>query len=267
MLQPARRFMTKVKHLLVSLTLIFHMSLTGDAQLESSSAVTNNPFQNIFEDDRIKALIPSGWTSERAITPVYGAKDSVVDEQTIGAVLKNGNYRLYLLTHKSQTSGIIGGRFAEVVSYVSPWLANDPDILANNCIGYTQNQTTPVNRKLSRVDMYFNPANVEKKSRQRASEQCGRPTKQGDLWYGSYFTEPCPANGQPTSQRDRGCGGYFLFYENISGKAPQQYQDWEMVYALTYNTNSPNGLPLKGDPTLRQVMQEANDIINSIKYK
>ena len=258
--------MTIVKHLSLLLILIFQMSLTDDAQLVPSSA-TNNPLQNIFEDDRIKVIVPRGWTVEPETSPVYGADYNVVGERIVGAVLKNGNYRLYLLTHKSQASGIVGGRFAEIVSYVSPWLANVPNDFGNTCIGHLQNQATPVNRQLSRVDLYFNPAKVKKQSQLTAFKQCGRPARRGDLWYGSYFTETCPAGGQPPLERDRGCDGYFLVYQNLSGKAPQQDPDWEMVYALTYNTNSPNGIPLRGDRTLRRVMQEANGIIDSIKYK
>jgi hypothetical protein len=40
-----------------------------------------------------------------------------------------------------------------------------------------------------------------------------------------------------------------------------------MTYALTYDTTTPNALPMKGDPELRKVLRETNEIVSSIVYK
>lgn len=219
------------------------------------------PKQNFFEDDRIKVAVPSGWTAKDATETVNGDQTF---ELPIGAVFSKGNYQLYLLTHHSQVSGITGGRFGEVSHYVAPWA--DEFFQPNGCDQYTQNATVSVNKKLDRTDLYFNSAKATKE----AFDQCGEPAKSANYWYGSYFTEVCDSNRKPD-----GCGGYFLTYENFSGKAPQDrvingtkvVADFQMTYALTYNSKTPNVLPLKGDKQLSQVFEETNNIVNSIQYK
>ena len=89
------------------------------AALASSPNAPAQAGRHIFEDDRIRVEIPAGWSIHTATEHVSGDKPF---ELPIGALLTKGKYRIYLLTHKQQASGIEGGRFSEVVNYVSTWI-------------------------------------------------------------------------------------------------------------------------------------------------
>ena len=43
--------------------------------------------------------------------------------------------------------------------------------------------------------------------------------------------------------------------------------EWQMVYAITFDTRTPDTLPRKGDSNLRAVLREAHGIVGSIVYK
>ena len=184
-------------------------------------------------------------------------------ELPIGALLTKGRYKLYLLTHQSQASGIIGGRFAEVVEYVSPWIdmSESPWLPCPS-----EGPETITDEKLSRRDLYFDTVHANRK----ALADCGNPARKGTLWYGSYFVETCQGPDYP-----HGCDSFFLTYQDLSGKVPQDRivngtrcaNEWQMTYALTYDTKTPNVLPMKGDPALREVLLEATNIVHSIVYK
>jgi hypothetical protein len=208
--------------------------------------------QNVFEDDRIRVGIPSGWSVQPATETVTGEKTY---QSPIGALFTKDHYKLYLLSHHGQASGVEGGRFSEVVEYVSPWIdmSESPWLPCPS-----QGSEAVTNNKLSRMDLYFDTSHVSKK----ALADCGNPTVKGALWYGSYFSETCQAEDSPNA-----CGGFFLTYQDLSGKPPQDSNEWQMTYALTYDTATPNALPMKGDSELRRVLQEANEIVSSIVYK
>jgi hypothetical protein len=210
--------------------------------------------KNIFEDDRIKVKIPERWSVHPATETVTGDR---IYEQPIGAVLAKGPFRLYLLTHHGQASGIVGGRFAEIVQYVSPWIDMN-DSPWPSCPSEIQVVETAVNDKLFRRDLYFDTTHASKK----ALAECGNPASKQVLWYGSYFIEPCPT-------KDCG-GGFFLSHQFQSGKPwpdGSGISEDEMTYALTYDTKTPNALPTKSDPELRAALKEVNAIVSSIVYK
>ena len=216
--------------------------------------------QSVFEDDRIRVGIPAGWSVQPATETVTGDRTY---QLPIGALFTKGRYKLYLLSHHGQASGIEGGRFSEVVEYISPWI----DMSESPWLPCPpQAYETVANDKLSRTDLYFDTTHASKK----ALVDCGKPTVKGALWYGSYFVETCQAKDSP-----RACGGFFLTYQDLSGKPPQDRvvdgstlsDEWQMTYALTYDTTTPNALPMKGDPELRKVLREASEIVSSIVYK
>ncbi len=215
---------------------------------------TQVPSKNIFEDDRIAVRIPAGWSVQPATETVTGNRTF---QQPIGALLTKGRYKLYLLTHHGQASGITGGRFAEIVEYVSPWMdMSDSPWLP--CPSEIQGTETVANDKLSRIDLYFDTSHAGKKG----LADCGDPIVRGVLWYGSYFIEPCPA---------KDCGGdFFLSHQAQSGKLSQggsTISEEQMTYALTYDTKMPNKLPARSNPELQAVLREVNAIVSSIVYK
>ncbi len=224
------------------------VSQVAECQVERSSHYP------MFEDDRIRVAVPRGWSVQDATEHVGGNKPF---DRTIGALLTKGNYRLYLLTHKGQASGIEGGRFSEVVEYVSPWIdmSEGPWL---PCPFEIQGSAAVTGTKLTRKDLYFDTAHASKKS----LADCGNANVKGTLWYGSYFVETCREKDTP-----RGCDGFFLTYKDLSGKPPRAMEDWQMVYTISFDTNSPDTLPTRGDPVLRAVLREANRIVGSIAYK
>ena len=218
--------------------------------------------QSLFEDDRIRVEIPAGWSVQPATEHVSGDKPF---ELPIGALLTKGKYRLFLLSHQEQASGIEGGRFSEVVQYISPWI-NMSESPWLPCPSEIQGSEAVTDNKLTRQDLYFDTAHASKK----ALADCGNPSVKGTLWYGSYFVETCHGKDTP-----RACGSFFLTYEDLSGKNPQPRtvngstpnDEWQMVYAMTLDTKTPNTLPMKNDPGLLAVLREASLIVGSIVYK
>jgi hypothetical protein len=242
---------------LLFLTVLFFTSL---AFSQTTSSHRIDASQKFFKDDRIRVAIPSGWSLHTATEHVSGDKPF---ELPIGALLTKGKYRIYLLTHQSQASGIEGGRFSEIVNYVSPWIDMSESSwppcspLASEAVA---------TRTLSRDDFYFDTTHSDPK----AISDCGNPRVKGTLWYGSYFVETCRGKDIP-----RTCGGFFLIYQDLSGKPPKSRtvhgstseNEWEMVYTITYDTATPDALPKKNDPRLQAVLKEANQIVESIVYK
>lgn len=232
----------------LSLAVSFTLPQRAECQINRGSP------QSVFEDDRIRVEIPSGWSVQPATVQVSGDKPL---ELLIGALLTKGKYRLYLLSHYEQASGIEGGRFSEVVQFVSPWIdmSESPWL---PCPSKIQGSEEVTDKKLTRQDLYFDTALASKK----AIADCGNPSVKGTLWYGSYFVETCHGKDTP-----RACGGFFLTYQDLSGKYPQPRTEWQMVYAMTLDTRTPDDLPMKDEPGLRAVLREASEIVGSIVYK
>lgn len=232
----------------LSLIVLFTIPQRAECQIRPKTP------RSVFEDDRIRVVIPAGWSVQPATEHVSGDK---IFDLPIGALLTKGKYRLYLLTHYGQASGIEGGRFSEVVQYVSPWIdmSESPWL---PCPSEIQGSQAVADKKLARQDLYFDTADASEK----ALAECGNPTVKGTLWYGSYFVERCHGKDTP-----RACGSFFLTYQDVSGKEPQLHNDWQMVYAMTLDTKSPDALPMKDDSGLRAALREASEVVRSIVYK
>ena|SRR5215469_8792127 len=119
---------------------------------------------------------------------------------------------------------------------------------------------------MSRVDRFFNTI----RANSEMVANCNAPDVKGNLWYGSYFLATCNEK-DPRSF----CGGFFLEYQDFSGRAAEDRTvngvtmdaEKEMVYALTYDTTTPNELPFKGDPSLGVALSEATQIVSTVIYK
>jgi hypothetical protein len=213
--------------------------------------------RKIFEDDRIRVSVPDGWLVQPATVQVTGGARF---QAPVGALLTKGRYKVYLISHAQQASGVIGGRFTEWSPYVCPWIKNEGWI---TCPFFAMK--TAVGDKLTRDDLYFDARHATSKAR----GECANPSVNAVLWYGSYFVETCHG-GLP-----RSCGSGFLVYEDFSGKPPQPRivngsrfeHEWQMIFSVTYDTKTPDQLPVKGNPELQQVLREATQIVRGIEYK
>jgi len=205
---------------------------------------------HFYEDDRIRVLIPTGWVAK----PLPETTEITTGTQTyqvpIGGVLSEAGYRIYLLTHYGQASGIQGGRFGEISKYVSPWMkVEDPW----GCIDALSEAVTPVTEVLSRVDLFFDSSPLGPS----AFSDCRHlhsPVK-APVWFGSFFSQ---ASSQVRS-------GFFLTFP--LGKKEIEDPEEEMVFALTIDTKNPEALPAKTDRELGEFLHEASEIVRSIRYK
>lgn len=198
-----------------------------------------------FEDDRIHVAIPSGWTAQQVTVLTEGDQRVPI---RLGEVLSQGKYRLYLLTHYGQTSGILGGRFGEIAGYVAPWIQSDDPW---DCFDVLESNVTRVTNSLSRVDLYLPPkANF---SAQNDSCKYLRSPRKRPVWSGSFFT-----------LRSEGVkGGFFLSFP--LGQR-QIHPGREMVFTATFDANHANDLPARGDPHLEEFLHQASAVVRSIQY-
>jgi len=207
--------------------------------------VTTTPPATTFENSRIKLNVPAGWKN----LPVSGK----------GVVLVKGNYTLNILTNNvGQASGVQGGRFAEIAGYMYA-----PELKIPQPGTECSNSTVPVtdiNTQIVRMDLFYNPTGKDSSM----NEQCGNPTKNTNLWYGSYFSTKVATT--PASH-----DGHFLDYQKASLKKQPlmvvDNPDDEMVYTMSYFTTSINSLPSQDDSALQSMITEMTNIIKSIQYK
>jgi hypothetical protein len=236
-------------------------SLAGAAsRAHSQSPAAQSP--NVYEDDRISVAIPDGWTLSKP-TGVFTTVAGVSSTQIVpGALLTKGKYKLFLLTHHGQASGVQGGRFGEISDYVSPWLDAN-----STCASYIHPAQTKITAKLSRVDNFYDTAHPDVQfTAPKRPRKCGAPSAPGVFWYGSYFQQTCPALAN--SPEDTDCGGYFLYFPDLEGKrATEMDASTEMTFSLTYDTTNPTTVPRQGDASLQQMLDEASAIVKSIIYK
>jgi len=217
---------------------------------------------NIYEDDRIRVSIPEGWSLSKPTETFMTVSGASQTQSIPGAVLTNGKYKLYLLTHNGQASGAPGGRLGEITEFMSPWL-NATEI----CADYINPVPTKITGKLSRVDNYFDLAHPTMPvPSDEGPKNCGETSKPGVFWYGSYFQQTCPSVAKSFEESD--CGGYFLYYPDLVGKhVDQPTAADEMVFTIAYDTADPNTTPHQGDPDLQKMLDEASAIVSSIIYK
>lgn len=186
-----------------------------------------------YQDDRIRLDVPRGWSLGQA-------------SESNGALLAKDRYRIYLLTHQQHPSGIAGGRFGEIASYVAPWIhVQDPWA----CIGALDREASPAGASLVRVDLYFNPG----RPYGRAPLECNqilRDRTQGTVWFGSYFTRACDSNS-----RDPECEGFFV-----------AQRDDSLVFTVTLDREDGATLPKRGDPQLALVLREASEMAARLEF-
>lgn len=93
---------------------------------ETETAQTRPTSPKVYEDDEVKIPIPADWKiatdDHPAIAPYDGAGSSIISAKGKLLLAKNG-YTLALSYHTEQVSGIIRGRFIEVLRI--PWLSVD----------------------------------------------------------------------------------------------------------------------------------------------
>jgi hypothetical protein len=201
-----------------------------------------------YADDRISVTAPATWSM--AI--------DVVDGNQRGAILRKGKYILRLCTSCAQTSGIVGGRFAEISGLVQPWFRVDPGANPGPC---GQQNSTRVSEQLSRIDFWFrrDPVHVYNQD----ADDCRQPETTATVWYGSYFEDNC-------SFADTGedCGGYFLHLNWLTGSHPKTPGPIdEMAFGLTYDETNLDQLPHQGEAELDRVLIEATNIVHSVHFK
>ena len=234
-------------------------------QDQSTASPATAQSQNVYEDARIRVVIPDGWTLSKPSATFGILTAGLVTQRTEvipGAVLTKGKYSLFLLTHHGQASGVQGGRFAEISPYVAPWLD-----ATSTCVWYIHPETRKVTEKLSRVDNYYDTAHpAAQVTEDERPVDCGAPSAPGVFWYGSYFQQTCPVLAKTPEDTD--CGGYFLFYPDLVGKhADNMGASAEMTFSISYDTTDPTASPRQGDADLQKMLDEASAIVKSITYK
>jgi hypothetical protein len=124
---------------------------------------------------------------------------------------------------------------------------------------------------LARVDLYFD-------TRHATTDElslCGNPSAKGVLWYGSYFTQRCSAGSddcccEDPAHPEEGNDGYFLDFPSLAHT--QDKSGWDkskrqMAFTLTFRTSNSDNLPHKGDRHLRKFLNQASEVVRTIKYK
>lgn len=195
----------------------------------------------VYENQYMKVTIPEEWTTKEATHIVYSSGCAGVNctetskvETLPGAVnIIKGNYILYINVLASQTSGAIGGRFAEIAMGAP---SADAVVTAWPSECGTQDRHPALNG-FPRVDMYVGP--------QDKQEWCNVPIDGKTVWFFSYIA-------------DQDDGGYFIHtgIENINH-----------VYTMSYNSKDVNALPEKGSTELNQMLSEMTDIVKMLELK
>jgi hypothetical protein len=216
----------------------------------------NSTPPKVYEDDEVKILIPAGWAiSTRAhpavepytINGMIAGGSSVLEAEGKLLVEKNG-YTLAVAYHTGHASGIIGGRFIEMLRI--PWL--DPD-QAWTCSLHFGGIPQPASRTLMFMNLTFDTGDSKVRGSCGIQKGLGYWTDEGGnksfvgerRWFAGYFTT---ADGGWFFQSDGvGCG--------------------EKAYTFTSQAKTPDELPVVGDPSLKKIIDEAIDIVDSIHYK
>jgi len=123
------------------------------------------PLPMVFEDDEVKIQIPVDWTIATGDHPAVGPYDGA-GSSIIGAkgklLLSKKSYTLALAYHTEHASGIIGGRFIEVLRI--PWLSADE---AWDCSLHLGSYPRPASRPLIFINTFFPTGSPE------VREKCG----------------------------------------------------------------------------------------------
>jgi len=200
---------------------------------------------NVYEDREVKVLIPAGWS-------ILSNQREKSSEGRL--LLEKTGYTLSLAYHASQASGIEGGRFIEVFNI--PWPGLDD---AWTCSGYLREAPWPASRHLIFINVIVETGDPKvrencgiQKELGYWSEKDGHKEYDGDRrWFGGYFTTE--SRGYFFGGNDDGCG--------------------LKAYTLTSQATTLERLPIadipnqNNNPALEKIINQAIDIVNSIRYK
>jgi hypothetical protein len=195
----------------------------------------------IYENDKMKMVIPEGWLATEAVKPVYEGTSTVPTYVANPAAVNitNGLWILYVNVDASQASGVEGGRFAEI-AMGAPSVDEVVTEQPNECGVATSVKAFD---NFTRVDYTINMT--------QATEICKAPTNGKTVWFFSYLTSP--GNG--------------FFNDYILGQNPG------LVVTMAYNTSalsaSPavNYLPEAGSDELETMLEQMTDIADSLQIK
>jgi hypothetical protein len=225
--------------------------------IASPIAVSQGPYDlhsrvvgHTYSDTRISAQVPDDWTV--AIDRVYAGPGRLFVRS---AVLRHGQDILRLCTACKQASGIVGGRYNEIVWMVQPWFRSDPAVKPSPC---GKQETTSVSKLLVRRDFRFR--HVPGRVYSDDYDDCGVSKTDATVWYGSYFAE----RGPKPIRSGEACGGPFLDLGWLTHEKPDSD---EMAFALTADAAGPDGMPPRNEPELRRVLREASAIVASVRYR
>ena len=199
-----------------------------------------------YEDDEVKIPIPTGWMVATGNDPAVTA---YVNQANSGLLLASNNgYRLALSYRAGQVSGVLGGRFIEVLRI--PWLTVDETWDCSLQIGsYPQ----PAGRALIFKNIFLPTKDPEVRQKCGIKKDSSHPTNAAgarliageERWFAGIFT---------TAH-----GGWF--FESNGKNCGQK------AYTLTSTAKTPEELPIVGDPDLKKTVAEAIQIVDSIYYK
>jgi len=208
----------------------------------------------VYEDDEIKIPIPDGWAIAKGDHPgvepyrINGgiAVGSAVENAPKKVLLEKGQYILALAYETMHASGVEGGRFIEMLRI--PWL--DPDE-AWDCSLQFMHIPQPASRKLMFISLLFPTGDPKVREKCGIEKDLGEWTNAGGSkefvgeyrWFAGYLTTQ---------------GGWFFESEGNCQ---------EKTYSLTSKATEPEDLPDRNDRTLKQIINEAIDIVDSIEYK
>lgn len=198
-----------------------------------------------FSDDRLTVDVPRGWSGRPVYVNVTGDQEY---QKQVGFVLIDGRFQLYLLSHYGQASGIAGGRFGEIATYVAPWMAL-PDPWA--CFGSFETRLSRVTAEMSRVDLLIAPGSHPASQDPECNQV--RNSSKDSVWSGAYFGITSEAKPIP---------GFFLTYPMGSKMVLAGEQ---MVFAATAIANDPSSLPHSTDPMLISFLANADKVIERIR--
>ena len=253
----SRQSITVALVLTVSAVVICAFATASAAQAPTQRAGAENTSTargssvKVYEDDEVQIRIPAGWTV------ATGAHPAVAPYDTVGSsivrakgrlLLSKSRYTLALAYDTQHASGIIGGRFIEVLRI--PWLSADD---AWNCSLHVSELQQPASGTLRFVSIVFHTSNPEVREKCGIEKDLGYRAGKGKVrqivgeerWFAGYFTTA-----------DGGC--FFQSHGVNCG---------EKAYTLTSNAKTPGELPVVGDARLKRVIAQAIGIIDSIDYK
>ena len=170
------------------------LALNSDAQVpsakprtsETETAQARPTSPKVFEDDEVKIPIPARWviaTGDHPAVAITGAKGKLL--------LSRNNYTLALAYHTEHASGIIGGRFIEMLTI--PWLDADE---AWDCSLHLSSSPQPASRTLMFLNVIFRTDDPEVRGKCGIQKALGYWTNKGGArqlvgdqrWFAGFFT-------------------------------------------------------------------------------